>query len=420
MIINKTSVYCKQCAVSHEAAIERQGNVIVGLVDCPCAGQRVVLSNNADLFLMIRSKSGIPNSNGDSCRRVSLQNYISVTNSCNYKCPVCFADAGNSQTFFMPPEEAYELGLKLKMAGGKNIWLLGGEPTVHPQLPEILKKLRKLNLAITLSSNGQIIADDVKYAAALKKSGLSKINLQFDTFDENTHLKLRGNAHIRKKIQAARNTIDAGLELGICTTVTDLNLHEVPQIVEYWLAFAPALNSIAFQVVTCTGRYGLSAKTTVCREQIILELLNLKTTPAVTVEDFWPLPVFSPWNFKVHPDCAANLYLAVKGGVAKPLGAMADIGAIQFRLRQNSMRGNLFSQQIIPLYYVLKEARPRFRREVLSVLAGSLFRKGKKGIVVIGAGSFLCEEFQDEERLSCCPTSVVTREGFVSPCIYYR
>lgn len=420
MIINRTSVYCDRCATSHEATIERHDNEILGRVDCPVGGQRVVLSNDADIFLKIREKSEIRASGGNGCHLASVQNFLIVTNSCNCKCPVCFADAGNSLPFFIPPDEAYELGLRLKRAGGTRICLLGGEPTIHAQLCGIIKKLRTLGLTVVMASNGLVIADDPKYAAALKKSGLSKVDLQFDTFDEGTHLKMRGNTYIQKKINAAHNIMAAGLELGIVMTVTDLNLHEVARIIEYWLAFAPKLNSIALQVVSCTGRYDLPVSKNVNREQVIKEVLKIKTTPAITLEDFWPLPIFKPWNFRIHPDCAASLYLAVNDGMAKPLGAMTDIAAIQTRLKKNAMRANFFSRLIVPLYYAFKETRAGSRLELLSALAGLFQRKGKKGMVLVGVGSFVCTEFQDEQRFSCCPTSIVTRDGFVSPCSYYR
>lgn len=75
------------------------------------------------------------------------------TGGCNFRCPFCH----NSELFV--PTETYEeedlLNMIKKRAGVlEGIAITGGEPTLHPGLPDFMRKVRDMGLQVKLDSNG--------------------------------------------------------------------------------------------------------------------------------------------------------------------------------------------------------------------------------------------------------------------------
>ena len=70
----------------------------------------------------------------------------------------------------------------------------GVEPTMHPDIIEIIKLARTKNIKyILLNTNGLRIAADEKFVQELSQfTGGFEIYLQFDSFDDEVLEKLRG------------------------------------------------------------------------------------------------------------------------------------------------------------------------------------------------------------------------------------
>ena len=89
-----------------------------------------------------------------------------ITDICNRSCPYCFAALKTGQgesDETMAPEQAsknlsdddFERYLDfLKASGEKSLKLLGGEPTVHPNLPNFVRRGIEEGLEVTIFSNG--------------------------------------------------------------------------------------------------------------------------------------------------------------------------------------------------------------------------------------------------------------------------
>jgi hypothetical protein len=89
---------------------------------------------------------------------------VVISNRCNRKCPYCFAMhtmPGNRPRDMSLPDVVRIADLVVA-AGGKQLSLLGGEPTLHPHFTEICRYLLHRNLKVVLLTNG--IADDAVIA----------------------------------------------------------------------------------------------------------------------------------------------------------------------------------------------------------------------------------------------------------------
>jgi len=419
-LVNRTRVFCAACRASHDAAIERLGNRIVGRVYCPAGERTVPLSSDAALFLKFRRRgrrpplSAFPRSDG------ILISLLDVTNGCNFRCPICYADAAPADgARFLPVEEAVA---RARAARRKGIWevsLIGGEPTVHPELPAMIRGIRALGLRVTVSSNGYLFGRDPGLAARLKAAGLAKVNVQFDTFDRETHRRLRGNDAVGEKIAACDNLLRAGVTVGTITTVTTLNLKELKRIVEFGLARAPRLSTITFDAATPEGRYELPADTIVDRESIIRELVASEAVSGLTEDHFWPTPHFPPWRMAVHPDCGAACFLRAEAGRTELVDGFVNLAALFDRMARAPAISSRVLRTLALIWLIVGATRRGRRRDVFRAVAGTARGDARCGLVAVYAGSFVGGRFWDEERIAGCPASYLEADGFVPPCLRY-
>jgi cyclic pyranopterin phosphate synthase len=107
---------------------------------------------------------------------------ISVTDRCNFRCVYCMPEEGmqwlKRETIlsFEEIERIARLGVEL---GIEEVRLTGGEPTLRPDLPELVERLARLPLrSLSLTTNGFLLRS---LARPLAEAGLKRINVSLDT-----------------------------------------------------------------------------------------------------------------------------------------------------------------------------------------------------------------------------------------------
>ena len=183
---------------------------------------------------------------------------IEVNDACNLTCPVCFAESSTERTTHRSLAEIDAMLETLVASEGQPdlVQISGGEPTIHPQIVEILKLAKSKPIRhVMLNTNGIRIARDpafVEQLAALKPG--FEIYLQFDSLKREALENLRG-ADLRKIREQAVAALDAA---GISTTLVcvikkGVNDSEIGEIVRYALSH-PSVRGITFQPVQDAGR----------------------------------------------------------------------------------------------------------------------------------------------------------------------
>ena len=77
-----------------------------------------------------------------------------ITNVCNRNCPYCFAKSEETGNKFISLENVEYYINFLKKSNIRDLKILGGEPTLHPELPEIIRLGRKNGFSIGVFTNG--------------------------------------------------------------------------------------------------------------------------------------------------------------------------------------------------------------------------------------------------------------------------
>ncbi len=233
---------------------------------------------------------------------------IEVTQRCNLRCPVCFAEAGaevadqGGTRDPMRDPTLEELTDQLRMiwnnTGRCNLQLSGGEPTVRDDLPEIIEAARSLGYTFfQLNTNGMRLAEDPDYVRALREAGLCTVFLQFDGTRDEVYRRLRGRSLFETKQKAIENC--GRHQLGVIlvpTLVPGINTDHIGDIVRYALKGMPVIRGVHFQPIGYFGRYPVPPED---RDRItlpeVIRALEEQTDGLLKAANFAPSDCESPF-----------------------------------------------------------------------------------------------------------------------------
>jgi cyclic pyranopterin phosphate synthase len=142
---------------------------------------------------------------------------ISVTDRCNFRCTYCMPrEVFDSGYKFLPHdailsfEEIARLARIFVGLGVEKIRLTGGEPLVRRDLHRLIAMLQGLNVEITLTTNGSLLA---KQANALARAGLNRVTVSLDSLDDATFRAMNdADFPVAKVVEGIDAAAAAGLE----------------------------------------------------------------------------------------------------------------------------------------------------------------------------------------------------------------
>jgi cyclic pyranopterin phosphate synthase len=141
---------------------------------------------------------------------------ISVTDRCNFRCTYCMPrQVFDSSYRFLPHEAILSFEEIARLArvfvdlGVQKIRLTGGEPLVRRDLPRLVEMLAALDVELTLTTNGSLLA---KQARALKDAGLDRVTVSLDSLDDATFRAMNdANFAVARVLEGIEAAADAGL-----------------------------------------------------------------------------------------------------------------------------------------------------------------------------------------------------------------
>ena len=184
---------------------------------------------------------------------------VEVTDECNLACPVCYANSGPHRAGQHRDLATIERMLDAIIANEGEpdvVQISGGEPTEHPLFFEILDAARRRPIRhLMLNTNGVRIAKQPQFAERLARYAPGfEVYLQFDSFERDSLLKLRG-ADLRKvREQALENLNRVGLSTTLVVTAAKgVNDGEFGKIIEF-AARQPCVRGVTVQPIQFAGR----------------------------------------------------------------------------------------------------------------------------------------------------------------------
>ncbi len=194
------------------------------------------------------SKHGPPNSTQPELRLVAWE----VTRSCNLSCIHCRASAESGPyKDELSTAECFKVLDDIASFSKPIIIFTGGEPLLRDDIYDIVKHGSGLGLRCVMATNGSLLDEDT--VRKLVDVGIQRISLSLDGATRETHDAFRKvDGSFDSVINAAKLAAAAGLPFQINSTITKLNLDELPDMLER----AVELGAVAYHVflLVPTGR----------------------------------------------------------------------------------------------------------------------------------------------------------------------
>jgi len=119
---------------------------------------------------------------------------FALTTQCNCKCIMC--DMHRKKPEYIGLRDAKKVLNVLEKNKFLVVYFTGGEPTLHPDVVEIVAYADKLGLVTTMTTNGTPSKDLLKH---LKKAGLYLLSVSLDHWDPQVCEKIRNHGNIMDK-----------------------------------------------------------------------------------------------------------------------------------------------------------------------------------------------------------------------------
>ncbi|MEO8091630.1 MAG: radical SAM protein [bacterium] len=341
-VLARTESICPRCRrVLDARLLDREGKVILSRT-CPDHGDfEAVVYGDTERYLEIQrfdkpgeqplerqteAIRGCPHDCGicpEHAQHTCL-GIIEVNTACNLDCPICFADSGAG-----PQQHGYSLTLEqvesmldaFVRAEGEpeSIQLSGGEPSIHPQILEMLAAAKARGIALVmLNTNGIRLARDRRFAPALAELGVH-VYMQFDGFDEATQVAIRGKPLTEEKLRALDRCAEAGVTVSLAAAIEHgLNEHEIGSILRFGVEH-PAVTGVFFQPVTHSGRFRAdSDPLDKLTNSDVIEAISQQLPEWFRDDDFVPVPCCSP-------SCRSATFALYDGEDLVPLPRLVDV-----------------------------------------------------------------------------------------------
>lgn len=230
-----------------------------------------------------------------------------ITESCNLRCPTCFAGSSPDLQGVVPVERVLaNVDQRLEREEGRLdvLMLSGGEPTLHPDLAKLLAELAARPITrILVNTNGLLVAqDDGLLDLLTEHRDRVEVYLQYDGISEHASRHHRGGDLRRFKALAVQRLSERQIFTTlVMTAALGVNDGEIGDVVRLALA-TPFVGGVSIQPVFGSGRSGAIDPMDRLTHTGVLKRLEPQTGGLVTWRDLTALPCS-------HPHCCSVGYL---------------------------------------------------------------------------------------------------------------
>ena len=330
----QTQSLCEECLLVVPTKIIFQNDRVYYLKRCLEHGlQKTLISTDVDYYLRCKQylkpgdmpklfqtkiNKGCPHDCGlcPDHEQHSCLAIFEINDECNLNCPTCYARSapglGNYRS--LKDIEAMLETLIRSESEPDLVQLSGGEPTLHPQIFEIIDLIKSSPVRhLMLNTNGIRIANDEGFTKKLDKIKQGfEVYLQFDSLNSEALETIRGvnltNTRLRALEQLEKYNISTTL---VCVVQKGVNDNEINEIINFARQYT-CIRGVTFQPIEHAGRHDENEKHKITLSEIRSHIV--KGDNPFTDTDMIPLPC--------HPENIAIGYGLKVGKQITPVTGM--------------------------------------------------------------------------------------------------
>jgi MoaA/NifB/PqqE/SkfB family radical SAM enzyme len=259
--------------------------------------------------------------------------FFHLLTRCNLRCRHCYINPAQHGNHMLPRATANRwLTLFIDRHPEANLVLLGGEPTLHPDLSAIVRHARNLGYAsITVDTNGYLFHD---FEKRVLPTELDCLSFSLDGASASTNDAIRGAGSYQACVDGIRRAVARGFATSLIYTVSGANLYEIEQMPQRLVEWG--IRRFFIQVI---GLRGQSAGSRGDQRQVLRDDW-LRVIPAVAqqaarlgVRTIYPKVFLDEGEiFECAGLCADNHFVFPNGRVYRcPLGEDYPLHSLQIR-----------------------------------------------------------------------------------------
>ncbi len=157
--------------------------------------------------------------------------FLHLLTACNLSCQHCYINPSQHGTGTLSTTVALEwLRLFARSGQQSNLILLGGEPTLHPDLAQIVRAAKSMDFGVTVDSNGYLFHD---FLEQVQPRELDYLSFSLDGPDATVNDPLRGKGVFATCTENIRRAVEQGFRTSLIYTVSSRNieqLHRMPAL----------------------------------------------------------------------------------------------------------------------------------------------------------------------------------------------
>ena len=353
---------------------------------------------------------------------------ISITNACNLRCPICFTYNRPDINFYKPVEEMRQTVDWIIEASGPLdlINITGGEPTMHPQIIDILKTCKRPDIGrITMNSNGIRLAEDLDLCRRIADLEVCII-LSFNTFEPEISIRMNGADLVETKLKAIENIHRAGARMTLLNVMThNTNENAIAGMLDLMRKYEHIL-SLTIQTMTYSGQGGSTyLRTEHMPVDRAARVVGEESGGEIEFDDFITRP-------SCHPLCYLICYMLKSGDEFLPLARFAPHDKLRELIKDSYLirpgdSSEVFTDIVNQLYAQGRTKHLRTFRELVDRLypPGKTLtdfqrhRIGESAVRTIYIHSHMDEDTFDCSRAMLCPDLMPVEPGrLIGACAY--
>lgn len=176
--------------------------------------------------------------------------FFHILTACNLSCSHCYINPAQhgTQTLTLPTINAWLQLFAVPERTG-NVIFLGGEPTLHPDLPQAVRFAKSLGFTVTVDSNGYLFHD---FLDNIAPDELDYLSFSLDGPSSAINDPIRGEGVFQICTENLRRAVDRGLQVSVIYTVSRRNIDHLASMIDVLSSLG--VGKFFIQVIGLRGR----------------------------------------------------------------------------------------------------------------------------------------------------------------------
>jgi radical SAM protein with 4Fe4S-binding SPASM domain len=201
---------------------------------------------------------------------------LALTYRCNNACAHCYNEPGRREMPPLPTEDWFRVLETLADVGVPHIILTGGEPTLHPDLPAIVRHADDLGQIVGMNTNGRALSHR-PLVDALGDAGLNHVQITLESCRADVHNAMVNADAFKQTVRGIENALVCDFHTITNTTLTRRNVNHALETVDF--VHNLGLTTFAMNGIIYAGR-GLATPDAIPAEEMASVLVAVRERAA--------------------------------------------------------------------------------------------------------------------------------------------